>query len=298
MILGHTNRNGRVVLLVVVLGRVAGFLLPGSRGFFRAGWPDGEGDPAGCGVFEELCGGPDAPGAGPGGDAVCCQDGDGPVARDADGGLVDAEEASQERPGHAEADMAGGGGQDGLVRQPGVAGIAAAGAAALAAAPEGELVLAGGVPFQDGLLVQAGGDAGKSGEGLQQGGVRPGGVRPGPGLRDIAGLGEDGVVPLAVEGTAVDDAVLEVPHPLVADLDAVGVVAVVEDGGDLQAPGGGGGLDAGQGVLHGQQRGGAPGAGDVAEQPVLDLVPLGGPGPMPLLVSCELSSGGLTAAGA
>ena len=51
------------------------------------------------------------------------------------------------------------------------------------------------------------------------------------------GGGADGVVPLAVHVVAADDALFEVPHPLCADLHAVGVAGVVEDGGDTSGPG-------------------------------------------------------------
>ena len=97
----------------------------------------------------------------------------------------------------------------------------------------------------------------------------------------VPGRGEGGaerVVPLTVRAVTGDDAVFQVLHPLIADLDPAGVVALIEDGGDLQALVGGGGGDAGHGILPRHQRPGAPGAGDVAEQPVLDLVPLARPG--------------------
>src|SRR5215831_19252319 len=73
-------------------------------------------------------------------------------------------------------------------------------------------------------------------------------------------------------------AVFDVVHLLVADDGALGVGAAVEDGGDGQ-PGGGG--DRGDGVdddVVAGQRAAAPGQGDLGEQPVLDLVPLGGAG--------------------
>jgi hypothetical protein len=73
-----------------------------------------------------------------------------------------------------------------------------------------------------------------------------------------------------VEGAAVQDAVFEVFHPMIADFHPVGVFRVVEDGGALQALGGDGGGDPGHGVLPGHQGPGVPGPGDMAEQPVLE----------------------------
>jgi hypothetical protein len=66
-----------------------------------------------------------------------------------------------------------------------------------------------------------------------------------------------------------------VPHPRIADLPALGISGVIQDGGALQALAGDGRGDAGHGVFGRHQGAGVPGAGDVAEQPVLDLVPLG-----------------------
>lgn len=109
-------------------------------------------------------------------------------------------------------------------------------------------------------------------------GTRPGRAGPGSGSGAGAGPREEGVVPLAVEGGALDDAVLQVLHPAGGDLDAPGVVAVVADGGAFQSLAGHGGGDPGDGVVGGHQGPGPPGAGDVAEQAVLDLVPLAGAG--------------------
>jgi hypothetical protein len=158
-------------------------------------------------------------------------------------------------------------------------------------------VLTGSGLVQGGCRVQflQAGDAGEGRQGGGEGGVGPG--RPRFGFRDGAGLGEDEVAQPAVARVPVDEAVLGVLVLPVADLDADGVLRVVAHGGDLQAPAGGGGGDAGDGVVQGQQRGLAPGPGDVAEQPVPGLVPLGGAGPMPLLVSGELSFRDRAAAG-
>jgi hypothetical protein len=54
------------------------------------------------------------------------------------------------------------------------------------------------------------------------------------------GIGFDGVVPVAVELVAVQ---VEGGHLFVGDLDALGVVALVQAGVDLQAGAGGGGRD-------------------------------------------------------
>jgi hypothetical protein len=54
-------------------------------------------------------------------------------------------------------------------------------------------------------------------------------------------------------------------------------------GADSQAGAGGGGGDRVDDDLVAGQRPPTPVEGDVGEQPVLDLVPLGGAGPMPLL---------------
>ncbi|HWG01546.1 MAG TPA: hypothetical protein VG164_06835 [Trebonia sp.] len=54
---------------------------------------------------------------------------------------MDAEQAAEECPGHAEADVAGGGREEGGFGEPGVAAVAA-GAEGLAAAVEGELASA------------------------------------------------------------------------------------------------------------------------------------------------------------
>src|SRR6202034_4712143 len=93
-----------------------------------------------------------------------------------------------------------------------------------------------------------------------------------------AGCGRDGVVPFAVERGAADDPFAQVPHPVVADLDPGGVDGVVADGAAFEAVAGDGGGDPGDGVVGAHQGTGLPGAGDVAEQPVLDPVPLAGAG--------------------
>ena len=64
----------------------------------------------------------------------------------------------------------------------------------------------------------------------------------------------------------------------VADLDLLGVVVFVELGVDLQACAGGRCGDRVDHDLVAGQRASAPGLGDVAEQPMLDLVPLRGAG--------------------
>ena len=177
-------------------------------------------------------------------------------------------------------------------------------------------VAVGAVPVPDGvdaaaaaagvvalLAAGAGRDVQGCGQGVQVAGVHAGQrgvVQDGLGaaagtlrfrlwFRGGSGSGQDGVVPLAADGAAVQDAVLEVPHPRVADLPALGISGVIQDGGALQALAGDGRGDAGHGVFGRHQGAGVPGAGDVAEQPVLDLVPLGRAGPMPLFVSCKLS---------
>jgi hypothetical protein len=74
-----------------------------------------------------------------------------------------------------------------------------------------------------------------------------------------------------VEGVAGDDPVFEVFDLLVADRGAEGVAADVQGGGDGEPGGGGGRGDGVDDDLVAGQRPGPPGAGDVAEQPVLDL---------------------------
>ena len=143
----------------------------------------------------------------------------------------------------------------------------------------GEPVLAGGGEGH-GAAVEQGGQVGDAGQGRQGGEVRAGRARPAVRfrVRRGAGAGQDGVVPLAVD--AWRSRTRSSRYFICSSLTSVpaGVGAVVEDGGDLQARRGGGRGDAGHGVFGGHQGPGPPGAGDVAEQPVLDLVPLGGAG--------------------
>jgi hypothetical protein len=171
-----------------------------------------------------------------------------------------------------EVDPAAGGGPagDGLdaaASAAGVSGLLAAGAEGDFQRGSQGVQVAGVQAGERGMVQQAGGAA--AGWLRWRGGDRVGGGR---------GDGPDGVVPFAVHGVPVQDAVAEIGHPLVADLGPGGVGRVVQDGGDLQAGVGGGRGDAGHRVLLGHQRPGPPGAGDVAEQPVLDLVPLAGAG--------------------
>jgi hypothetical protein len=70
---------------------------------------------------------------------------------------------------------------------------------------------------------------------------------------------------------AGDDPFFEVFHLLVADFGAEGVAADVQGGGDGEPGGGGGRGDGVDDDLVAGQRPAPPGAGDVAEQPVLDL---------------------------
>src|SRR6266581_6221765 len=72
--------------------------------------------------------------------------------------------------------------------------------------------------------------------------------------------------------------VLDVFDLLVADLDTGGAGVAVQHGGDGQPGPGGDRGDGGQDDVVAGQRAAAPGEGDLGEQPVLDLVPLGGAG--------------------
>jgi hypothetical protein len=228
-------------------------------------------------VLGELGEGADGGAAGAGGDAVACEDGGGLAGGLADAGGAGAEEPGEEGVADAGGVVGGGGGDDGVERDEERA-LRAGRPAAGAAAAEVQALLAGGLQG-DGDLAEQGGQVGDAGQGGERGrhrGIRAGGLRLW--LRSGPGSRRDRVVPLAVEGIPADDAVFQVPDALAADLHPVGVVAVVEDGGALQALSGDGGGDAGDGVLPGRQGPGAPGAGDVAEQPVLYLVPLAGAG--------------------
>ena len=137
--------------------------------------------------------------------------------------------------------------------------VSARTAARAAAAP-------GGRPVSAGWSRAARSAAGRDGR-RGRGGRRAG-------VRGRAGGRQDGVVPVAVEAVPGEDPVFQVFHLRVGHLGPGGVAAGVQDGGDGQ-PGAGGGR--GDGVHHdlvAGQRAAPPGAGDVAEQPVLDLVPL------------------------
>src|SRR6266480_8079816 len=72
--------------------------------------------------------------------------------------------------------------------------------------------------------------------------------------------------------------VLDVFDLLVADLDTGGAGVAVQHGGDGQPGPGGDRGDGGQDDVVAGQRAASPGQGDLGEQPVLDLVPLGGAG--------------------
>ena len=104
------------------------------------------------------------------------------------------------------------------------------------------------------------------------------------------GFWPDGVVPVVVEAVIVDRQGLDLFFGVGQ---AGGVLAGVQLGGDGQPGGRGGGGDQLDDGLVAGQRPAAPVAGDLGEQPVLDLVPLGGAGPMPLLVRCKLTRGGV-----
>src|SRR3990172_8976582 len=102
-------------------------------------------------------------------------------------------------------------------------------------------------------------------------------ITGGGALRDCASFTArvDDVVPFRVEWVAgeVDGGELGV-----ADLDALGVGALVEAGVDGQGGAGGGGGDQVDDRLAGEQGLAAPVDADLAEQAVLDLVPLAGAG--------------------
>jgi hypothetical protein len=85
----------------------------------------------------------------------------------------------------------------------------------------------------------------------------------------------DGVVPVAVEVVAAE---VQGGHLLVGDLDPRLVGAFVQTGVDLQAGGGGRGGDQADDRLVAGQRPPAPVDADLAEQLVLDPVPLAGTG--------------------
>ena len=74
-----------------------------------------------------------------------------------------------------------------------------------------------------------------------------------------------------------------------ADLQAGRVGVLVPDGTDGEPGRGRDGADGGDDDVVAGQGAAAPGQADLAEQPVLDLVPLRRAGPMPLLVGCKLS---------
>src|ERR1019366_5612195 len=234
---------------------------------------DGDGDSGGCGVAVQVAGGADTVRAGGDGGAVLGEQAGDVPGGDADGGVIDAEQAGDGLAGHAEPVAVDGGEQAGGQAEldrggralgPGTAGPAAGQVQALLAGGGVGDLQAGGQVAELGT-----GDAGDGGvgEGVQ---VRAG---RGRGRLRLRG-GQDRVVPFAARVLPVQDALFEVVHPLVADLRPFGVLVPVEDGGDLQALVGGGRGDAGHGVLGRHKGAGAPGAGDVAEQPVLDLVPL------------------------
>ncbi len=133
--------------------------------------------------------------------------------------------------------MAGGGDENGLVGELAV-GVAGDGVPPAVAALGVQAEFAGGGPGRAGGGTQGGGggDAREGGEAVEQGGVRAGGRGPGFRFRFRgAGRGQERVVPLAVEGAALGPAACQVPDPGRGDLEARGVVAVVEDGGALEA---------------------------------------------------------------
>lgn len=86
----------------------------------------------------------------------------------------------------------------------------------------------------------------------------------------------DCVVPVRVEAVAVDRQDF---HLLLGEDEAGGVFAGIQLGGDGQPGARGGGADQLDDGLVAGQRPAAPVAGDLREQPVLDLVPLRGAGP-------------------
>lgn len=92
-------------------------------------------------------------------------------------------------------------------------------------------------------------------------------------------MGAQRVVPFSVEGVAEEGAVgLEGFDLLVWDLDAFGVGGFVEFGVDAQAGAGCGGSDGLDDHFVAGQGSSAPVHGEVGEEPVFDLVPLGGAG--------------------
>src|SRR5450756_3148301 len=143
--------------------------------------------------------------------------------------VVDAEYLAEQGVCHVQFLAAGGCGDDGLVGERPGGGAAVLGAGAPAAdvqAPLAVCLPGHGDGGEEGAKV---GDAGQGGECFQVGA----GCRCL--FRRLGGGGADRVVPLAVEGAAVQGVLFEVLHPLVAGLDLVGVLGVVEDGGAFQA---------------------------------------------------------------
>src|ERR1700758_2119037 len=82
----------------------------------------GEGDACRCSVFAQLIDGGDADAVLLRGDAVFFQEGGNAAGGEADGGLVGAEQLFEQPVGHAQPDVAGGGGHDGPQRQAGGGG--------------------------------------------------------------------------------------------------------------------------------------------------------------------------------
>jgi hypothetical protein len=131
-----------------------------------------------------------------GGDAVRLEDRGDAADGEADGGLVGAEQFAEQPVGHAEAVVAGGGGDDGLEGE--LPGGAAAVLGAGGAAGQVQPVVAGGVPGR-GDGGEQGAEVGDAGQGGQSFQVRAG-CRCW--LRFCRGGEPDRVVPLAVEGIA------------------------------------------------------------------------------------------------
>ena len=121
--------------------------------------------------------------------------------------------------------------------------------------------------------------AGQPGQGgVGQCGTVPSGGGLRPWFRGPAGLARvwvQAVIPVAVEVVAGDG---QGGHVLVADLDAGRVGAGVEFGADGEPGAGGGAGDEVDDDFVAGQRSAAPVHRDLAEEPVLDLVPLGGAG--------------------
>ena len=92
-------------------------------------------------------------------------------------------------------------------------------------------------------------------------------------MRRLRGLlaGSDGVVPFGVKLVASD---VEARHLGVADFNALLIMACVEHALDLQAGRSGGGADQLDNSEAVGERSAAPVLRDVAEQPMLDLIPL------------------------